>query len=246
MTLIAGSPGSERVEGCGEPAGSRRSQEEGGQRGKHGFGSPFPWRTRAVGERRSSRHLGRLEELEYRPRVLASCSRMLDERNPVRALRVVHLGKVREHTADYVEVPEHRGREEIEAGAVLEQQERDLAPAHVRGGAERGLPVPAAPVPGGVDERRLLLESLANVLEVAVRARDERLDRVRIERCWFLLHVCAHSAAAFPARRPKTVHSRSEFPIIRFRPCVPPAISPQAKTPSSVVSARSSMTRPPF
>ena len=34
-----------------------------------------------------------------------------------------------------------------------------------------------------------------------------------------------------PARRPKTQHSRSELPIIRLRPCVPPAISPQAKRP---------------
>src|SRR5205823_12913787 len=59
-------------------------------------------------------------------------------------------------------------------------------------------------------------------------------------------HRHAFSAAAAPARRPKTVHSSSELPIIRFRPCAPPAISPQAKTPSSVVSPCSSMTRPPF
>src|SRR5207249_3327011 len=56
----------------------------------------------------------------------------------------------------------------------------------------------------------------------------------------------AFSAAAAPARRPKTVHSSSELPIIRFRPWVPPAISPQAKRPGTVVSERSSMTRPPL
>ena len=39
-----------------------------------------------------------------------------------------------------------------------------------------------------------------------------------------------------PARRPKTQHSSRLFPIIRLRPCVPPAISPHAKRPSSVVS----------
>ena len=45
-------------------------------------------------------------------------------------------------------------------------------------------------------------------------------------------HAFAFSAAALPARRPKTVHIRgSELPIIRLRPCVPPAISPQAKSP---------------
>ena len=56
----------------------------------------------------------------------------------------------------------------------------------------------------------------------------------------------AFSAAARPARRPNTQHSRSELPIIRLRPWVPPAISPQAYRPSSVVSACSSITSPPF
>src|SRR6266511_340343 len=41
-------------------------------------------------------------------------------------------------------------------------------------------------------------------------------------------HAFAFSAAALPARRPKTQHSRSEFPIMRLRPWVPPAISPHA------------------
>ena len=41
-------------------------------------------------------------------------------------------------------------------------------------------------------------------------------------------HALAFSAAARPARRPKTTHSSSELPIMRLRPCVPPAISPQA------------------
>ena len=59
-------------------------------------------------------------------------------------------------------------------------------------------------------------------------------------------HALAFSAAARPARRPNTQHSRRELPIIRLRPCVPPAISPQANRPSMVVSERSSITRPPF
>src|SRR4029453_5772984 len=59
-------------------------------------------------------------------------------------------------------------------------------------------------------------------------------------------HAFAFVAAFAPARRPKTTHSRRLLPIMRFRPCVPPAISPHAKTPSSVVSAVVSMTRPPF
>ena len=41
-------------------------------------------------------------------------------------------------------------------------------------------------------------------------------------------HARAFSAAALPARRPKTTHSSSELPIMRFLPWVPPAISPHA------------------
>ena len=41
-------------------------------------------------------------------------------------------------------------------------------------------------------------------------------------------HSLAFSAAALPARRPKTTHSSNELPIMRLRPCVPPAISPHA------------------
>ena len=41
-------------------------------------------------------------------------------------------------------------------------------------------------------------------------------------------HALAFAAAARPARRPKTTHSSNELPIMRLRPCVPPAISPQA------------------
>ena len=78
--------------------------------------------------------------------------------------------------------------------------------------------------------------------ETAARPRDQHDAIVEAD----LRHAFTFSAAARPARRPKTVHSSKEFPIIRLRPCVPPAISPQAKTPSRVVSACSSITSPPF
>ena len=41
-------------------------------------------------------------------------------------------------------------------------------------------------------------------------------------------HTLDFSAAALPARLPKTQHSSNELPIMRLRPCVPPAISPHA------------------
>ena len=94
---------------------------------------------------------------------------------------------------------------------------------------------------GGVGER--VAEVLRDVLqrphvEVGRRVLDHLLEVGGDH--------AALSAAARPARRPKTQHSSRELPIIRFRPCVPPAISPQAKRPGTVVSPCSSMTRPPF
>ena len=159
----------------------------------------------------------------------------------------VHLREVREDRADDVEVAERRRREQVEPRAVLDEEERDLAAAHVRSRSQARLPVAAAPVPGGVDQLRFLLQERGDGVDVAVRLRHELLHQLRIE----LRRRVAHaprllSAAALPARRPKTTHSSSEFPIMRFLPWVPPAISPHAKTPSSVVSACSSITSPPF
>ena len=107
------------------------------------------------------------------------------------------------------------------------------------------LPGDARLAPGGVRER------VAQVLRDVLQRPDvqvgggvfDRAVQIRID-CRAQLMLL--SAAAFPARRPKTQHSSSELPIIRFLPCVPPAISPQAKRPSSVVSPSVSITRPPF
>ena len=98
---------------------------------------------------------------------------------------------------------------------------------------------------GGVRER--VAQVLRDVLQrpdVQVRSRvlDGALE-IGVDRRAQLLLL---SAAALPALRPKTQHSSSELPIIRLRPCVPPAISPHAKRPSSVVSPSVSITRPPF
>ena len=92
-------------------------------------------------------------------------------------------------------------------------------------------------------------ERVAQVLRNVLQRPDVEVRRGVLDGLPQIDRDSAHaalSAAAAPARRPKTVHSSSELPIIRLRPCVPPAISPQANRPSSVVSERSSMTRPPF
>ena len=67
---------------------------------------------------------------------------------------LARLGVRREDRADDVELAEHRGDEYIQACAVGQEELRDVATSHVPGRAERGLPVAAAPVPGGVDEGR--------------------------------------------------------------------------------------------
>ena len=80
-------------------------------------------RDRRVEIRRHDAHdvdLCRLEQLENGPRIRATCARVLDERDAVRSERVVHLGKVREHGTDDVEVAEHCRREEIEPRSMLQ------------------------------------------------------------------------------------------------------------------------------
>ena len=75
-----------------------------------------------------------------------------------------------------------------------------------------------------------LVECVAQVLRDVLQRPDIEVRR-GVLHC--SLQVCgdvdAHAAAAaLPARRPKTTHSSRLFPIMRLRPWVPPAISPQA------------------
>ena len=115
---------------------------------------------------------------------------------------------------------------------VAEDRLQDALPGH-RGLATRGIGERVAQILRDVLERPDV-EVRGGALDGGVEIGDQRR------------HDRDLSAAAFPARRPKTVHSRRELPIMRFLPWVPPAISPQAKTPGSVVSACSEITRPPF
>src|SRR5688500_7004363 len=72
-------------------------------------------------------------------------------------------------------------------------------------------------------------EVLRDVLQRPdVEVRRGVLDSVLEICCRDSAHALAFSAAALPARRPKTQHSRRELRIMRLRPWVPPAISPQA------------------
>ena len=74
---------------------------------------------------------------------------------------------------------------------------------------------------------------VAQVLRDVLQRPDVEVRR-RVFDCGFEIgdgdraHALAFSAAALPARRPKTQHSSRLFPIMRLRPCVPPAISPHA------------------
>jgi len=76
----------------------------------------------------------------------------------MRALCRTHLRMRGEHGLDDLELAQHRRNEEVEAGAVGEQELRDVTPSHVACRAERGFPVAVAPVPGGIGERRIPVE----------------------------------------------------------------------------------------
>ena len=89
-----------------------------------------------------------------------------------------------QHRTNDIELPEHRCGEDVESCAVVEQQLGDVAPADVRGSSERGLPVAAAPIPAGVHERGVEVESLANRAEVAVGVRDELAHQILVESGW--------------------------------------------------------------
>ena len=184
---------------------------------------------------------------DVRPRVLARervngvrAQRMLDRR----ALRALFERRIdprrvqREVLADLAVVDGDAGV--LADEVLLGLGDRDVAEDRLQDALARYRRLAT----GGVGER--VAQVLRDVLQrpdVEVRGgiRDGRVEIRRDD-----AHARALSAAARPARRPKTTHSSSELPIMRFLPWVPPAISPQAKTPSSVVSACSSITRPPF
>ena len=76
-----------------------------------------------------------------------------------------------------VEMAEHRGGENVHAGAVVEQELRDLATAGMGSRAERRLEVAAAPVPARVDQLRLLRQQFLDPIEIAVRLAHELVDQ---------------------------------------------------------------------
>jgi hypothetical protein len=86
-----------------------------------------------------------------------------------------------QHGAYDLQFPEHRSSEDVESCAKGEQQLGDVASPDVRGGSESGLPVAAAPVPAGIYERRVVVESLPNGFEIPVGIRDELADEVGLE-----------------------------------------------------------------
>src|SRR5215471_319339 len=93
---------------------------------------------------------------------------MSTERDPVRSEAVPYLGLGREDRTHDLDLTEHCGREDVEAGAVREKQLCNVAAAHVSRGSERGFPVATAPVPRGICEGGLVGECVANGVEIAV------------------------------------------------------------------------------
>src|SRR5919201_890219 len=60
--------------------------------------------------------------------------------------------------AHYVELPEHRGCEQIKSRSAIPEKDRDVASPHVCSGPQSRLPVAPAPVPSGIYELWLSLD----------------------------------------------------------------------------------------
>jgi hypothetical protein len=71
---------------------------------------------------------------------------------------------------------EHGGGKDIHTRSVLEQQQGDVFPPHVRRGSQSGFPVTAAPIPGGIDDGLVPAQQIANPVEIAVGIVDEVVD----------------------------------------------------------------------
>ena len=130
--------------------------------------------------------------------------------------------EVREHRADDVEVTERRRCEQVEPRAVLDEEERDLATAHVRSRTQARLPVAAAPVPGGVDELWLLLQERADGVDVAVRVR-RRTPAPAADRAAEVRRSCSALSAAAHRRdgRRRRTRAASCPSCGSFRGCRP-------------------------
>jgi hypothetical protein len=63
--------------------------------------------------------------------------------------------------------------------APFEKEERDIPPPDMRGRTEPGFPVAVPPIPGGVDQRRMLLQQLPHAIEIAMGLADELVDEFR-------------------------------------------------------------------
>lgn len=104
----------------------------------------------------------------------------------MRPENVERLGMRGQHRANDLELPEHRRGEDVESCSVGEEQLGDVAPADVRGSSQRGLPVAATPIPTGVRERGVDVESFAHRVEVAMGVGDELAHEAVVESGWGL------------------------------------------------------------
>ena len=104
---------------------------------------------------------------------------MREQRNSVRASPRPRPRHGFQRGANDRQVAEHGRGEDVHARAVFDEIERDVAPPHMRGGPEPRLPVAVAPIPGCVDQRRMLSKQLPHAIEIAMRLADELVDESR-------------------------------------------------------------------
>src|SRR5262249_13626834 len=109
---------------------------------------------------------------------------MDDQGNAMRSRGMARLGLRRDDGLHDIETSEHCGREDVDPRPSRHEEAGNVAPPHMGCGSKASLPIAAAPIPGGVEERRMGLEKHGDLFEIRMRISDETLDELRIEpRC---------------------------------------------------------------
>src|SRR5918996_748064 len=101
---------------------------------------------------------------------------MCNQRDAMRTWNVDRIWVGVERGFDNLQLSKHCRSKQVETRAVFEQVIGNFFMAHMCRGAEAGFKIPAAPVPGCVDQPWLLREQFLDAFKVAMRLGDKFLN----------------------------------------------------------------------
>ena len=114
-------------------------------------------------------------------KLIHTCLRVRDQRDPMRAGDVDCIRISFERGPYNFQFPKHGRREEIEPCPILDQVIGDIFAAHMRCRAEPGFPIPAAPIPGRIDQSWFLGKQFFDAFEIDYRRMADAQEARRIE-----------------------------------------------------------------